>query len=319
MASQDCPIPSEEESFGTCWPACKAGYSGFGARCLVNCPVDFVDHGPTCEPPSVERVPVKASVDSCGPGQEDRNGDCFEPQTFGWYNKQAGCGCVRRTLAERAVCPQGYDRYNGACLPGCPLGYSSLIDAYNRVTSPTCFKTCPTLSGSTKPWPSINGQCVKEGYSRMNPTQSAAIAVSRSKTMLNTFASKPNGSTVLERYRAGVAGLETANALGFSFNPLSWFGTDFSGVIQQLQSLLYIVAGLMLLFFLGPTLLPGLGKGLGSLFQFVGLGVGRTVAAAGSVAGAAGSVVGAAGEVVSAVGRDAAVVIRAPADRLASA
>lgn len=309
MTSPDCPIPSEQESLGSCWPVCKAGFSGFGARCLAECPPGFIDHGPTCEPPSVERVPVKASIEACGPRQEDRNGDCFEPQTFGWYNKQIGCGCVRRTLAQRAVCPQGYDRYNGSCLPGCPLGFSSLIDAFNRVVSPVCFKTCPSLSGSIKPWPTINGQCVKEGYSRMGPTPSAAIAVSKPKSMLNTFATKPNGSTVLERYRAGVGPqlLGGTDFISSFFDPAAWDAN-----IARLYKLAIIAAIFAGIFFLGPTLLPGLGQGLGSLFKFAGVGVGRTVAAVGQVAGTA-------GEIVSAVGKDAAVVIRAPADRLASA
>lgn len=311
-----CPVPNEQLSLGFCYSPCPAGYTGQGSACIANCPAGFIDHGSTCEPPTVTRQPGKPYLEPCGSSEIEQNGNCFEPQTFSWYNQVSGCGCIKKTMTERVKCPTGYVVYNNACLPQCPPGYTSITDATGNLVSAACTKLCPPKPNSRDLWSALNGQCVKDVKSRMATATSSANttvkSMSKPKSMLSSIASSKGGSNVLERSRVGMGstasgplgdglGDGVSDVLGFLSNIMD--GSFLGALAQNLDKLLWPIAIIVLLIFLGPSLLPGLGKGVGALLQYTGIGVGKVVEATGTVAA----------KVETAVGENVAEVVRIPA------
>lgn len=285
-----CADPSQELSNGFCYDKCPNGYVGSGAVCLQNCPSNFIDHGAACEAPSVIRQTIKSFLEPCQPGQIDRNGDCFEPQTFTYGPQgpvQSGCGCIKRAREQRLQCPPGYIKYNNSCVSGCPTDYHDIIDPVTKqVSSLLCIMQCPFKDSSKQRW-SLQGQmCVKPTLKRLrhrpggvdsNGSNQYGPEFGVPNSVLSSLAKRPLGSSVNDRVRTGQS-VGASNAAGSSFLTEGW-----KQLASQPLLLVLIVFGGFTIYFIGPALFKGLGKLLGS----VAAGAGGLVESTSNVASGA--------------------------------
>lgn len=271
-----CVDPGQELSNGFCYEKCPNGYVGSGAVCLQNCPVGFVDHGAACEAPSVLRQTIKAFLQPCQPGQIDRNGDCFEPQTFTNGPQgpvQSGCGCIRRSRDQRLQCPQGYVKFNSACVSECPKGYHDINDDTGQISSLYCALQCPFKESSKQRWTLLGEMCVKPAQKRLRHkpaglTQSGANQYGPyfgiPNSVLSSLARKPLGSSVNDRVRTGQS-VGASNAASSNVLTEGW-----KQLLSQPILLVIIIFGGMALWKLGPPLFSRLGTFLGSLATSAG-------------------------------------------------
>ena len=278
--------PGQELSNGFCYDKCPTGFSPYGALCLQNCPVGFTDHGMGCEAPSQLRTSIKASIEPCSQGQIDKNGDCYEPQSFIQTSlgpKAIGCGCIRRQLKDRIQCPGGYQKYNNSCVSACSQGFKSIVNASGQISSLLCIAECPKNINSKTQWTSSASLCVKPARKRLPHSVTSTIVYPDygiPNTMLSMLAKKPLGTSLNERVRTGQSvGASQAAKPGSNFFLESW-----STLFNQPVLIVSIIGFLIFLFYAGPSIFRGLGKLIGS-----------TASAAGSVATAAGSVAEGAG------------------------
>ena len=271
-----CVDPSQELSNGFCYEKCPNGYVGSGAVCLQNCPTGFTDHGAACEAPSILRQTIKAFLQPCQPGQIDRNGDCFEPQSFTNGPQgpvQSGCGCIRRTRDQRLQCPQGFIKFNSACASECPLGYSDIKDQSGQITSLYCAQECPFKDSSKQRWTLLGEMCVKPAIKRLRH-KPAGVSQSGANqfgpyfgvpnSVLSNLARRPLGSSVNDRVRTG-------QSVGASNSATSNIFTEgWKQLIAQPILLLIIIFGGIAFWKIGPPLFFGLGKLLGSVASSAG-------------------------------------------------
>lgn len=280
-----CEIPSHDIFSGFCYEDCPAGYSPDGGQCYRDCPDKFVDHGMACEPPSILRKPVKAFMTPCSEGQIDVNGDCYEPQVATWYNKVSGCGCIRRKLADRLQCPEGYELYNNSCVTKCPEGYVDVRNASGKIASLYCHEECPLDRGSnTNRWAFIGGLCVKEYIDR---AKHDIIGRDASGNAVYRVALKqPNGAATILSKRAMTQGSNSRQRLGFdimgglkdfgnALNPATYINSFLDSLFEPAKKIL-LLAAMVFGAFYG---LPSLFKLISSLFAAVG-GVAKGVGAA---------------------------------------
>lgn len=234
----------------------------------------------SCEPPTILRQTIKSYTSPCPAGQIDRNGSCFEPQTFS-YGAQGpiavGCGCVRKTLAQRVQCPSGYEKYNNGCVSKCPAGFTSILDSEGQIASMYCTQACPKVDNSSVPWQSLGQLCVKPlrkrlqhlSYSLGPEGQQLVPNYGLPNSVLNTLSHKPLGSSVNDRVRTGQSVGASNSALpGSSFLKESW-----SQLFSQPIILLSIIGLVFILRYLGPPLF----RGLGSLLKSVATSAGTLV------------------------------------------
>lgn len=244
---------------------------------MQNCPTNFIDHGTLCEAPSLLRQTIKAFLMSCQPGQVDRNGDCFEPQTFSMTPQgpvQNGCGCVKRTRQQRLQCPTGYEIYNNSCVSACPSGYESIKDPNTgQITSLFCMAPCPLQNNSKLRWTSTGQMCAKPVIKRLRHTVSGVDQQGNHQiipefgipsSILSLLSARPLGSSVNDRVRTGQT-VGQSNAAASNFFTESW---------RQLSSqpvlILSLILGTIAFFFLGRPLLNGLGRLFGSIAASAG-------------------------------------------------
>ena len=277
--------PGQELSNGFCYDKCPTGFSAYGALCLQNCPTGFTDQGMGCEPPTEIRSVIKASIEPCQQGQVDKNGDCFEPQTFVQSTlgpKSIGCGCIRRYLKDRIQCPGGYEKYNNSCVSACNQGYTSVLDSAGQISSLFCISECPQNINSKVPWTFSAALCVKPAKKRLAHKATPTIVFPDygvPNTVLSALSKKPLGSTTNERNRTGQSVSATQDAKP-NANPLfeSW-----SALLNQPILIIVLVASVIFLYYGGPAIF----RGLGSLFGSVAAGTGALAKGTLDVAGAA--------------------------------
>jgi len=279
-------VPSQVYSNGFCFNKCPLNYSPYNALCLQDCPAGFTDLGHTCVPPTVLRETVKSSYEPCGSNQIDRFGNCFEPQvtTLVTVNGVAqprvvGCGCIRKTISDRIKCPAGFVKFNNGCVTKCPEGFFDITDASGSISSMYCKAKCPLKAGSQERWTSIGDQCVKEYISNASTVASSVglnagnapyarnntVTFGVPNTVLSYLASRPLGSSLNDRVRVGQSvgnAVSQAGVGSWASNASTWVG-----LLSDPFSLFVIVVVLALLFYLGPTFLPLLGKALGNLLN----------------------------------------------------
>lgn len=341
-----CDNPSQELSNGFCFDKCPSGWQAFGGMCLKSCPAGFVDHGTTCEPPSVLRKPINAYMSACPDNQVDRNGNCFEPQTttFIMLNgslvpKVTGCNCIKRTLAQRLQCTSGYVPFNNGCISKCPANYTDIKDSIGEIASMYCQELCPLKTNSKNVrWPHINGQCVKEYRSRTNQIAGALSVRPTSKTrntvpklgkpvtVASELAKKPLGSSLNDRYRAAQSIYKDLGSSPLTNPYKSAIPDSWTSLFADPSSLLIFFVVIAVVIFAGPKLFPLLGSAIGYVFKGLGLltekvesGVGSVVSGAGTAAGA---IIGSTGTVLAdvekSVGSNVAAAIARPAAKLAA-
>lgn len=326
-----CDNPSQELSNGFCFDKCPNGWQAFGGMCLKSCPTGFVDHGTTCEPPSLLRKPINAYLSACPDGQIDQNGNCFEPQTTTYVTlngvqvpRVTGCNCIKRTNSQRLQCTSGFTPFNNGCISKCPSGYVDIRDSTGEISSMYCQELCPLKTNSKNVrWPHINGQCVKEYKSRTTQVNSSLSSTGVGKnstprlgkpvTVASELAKRPLGSSLNDRYRAAQS---IYRDLGSSpaTNPIqNAFGDSWSSLFEDPSKLILFFIVVAVILFAGPSLLPLLGKGVGYVLKGLGLLAGKVE---GGVGTAAGALVGSAGTVVAgvttAVGKNVSAAIARP-------
>ena len=276
MAS--CQIPSQELSNGFCYTKCQPGWTGYGSMCLQNCPPGFTDHGMACEAPSTLRTTVKSFIASCQPGQVDRNGDCFEPQTFSNGPQGpsiAGCGCIKKTLKQRIQCPTGYTYYNNGCVSVCPQGYKSILDETGAIASMYCTSDCPNQDNSKSLWTSLGQNCVKPTKKRLEHSTNSVDQYGQRQsapnygipnTTLSALSKRPLGSSLNDRVRTNqsVSSAQSSQP-GNNFLTETW-----KQLINQPIIIVSILVGFFFLKIAGPFLFAGVGKLLGSLTSATG-------------------------------------------------
>lgn len=307
-------MPSQQLSNGFCYDKCPNGWDPSGSACLSKCPAGFTDHGTTCEPPSILRSTIKAYVEACPANQIEIGGNCFEPQTVSYavvngqqVPKVSGCGCIRRTLEQRIQCPQGYVKYNNACLPPCPAGYDDVKAPDGTVLSMYCLEKCPLNYGSKNDrWRFIGGQCVKEFRSRLpqrpgsttsqttpsDPSFRILRAVfGTPETVLSNLSKKPLGS-LQNRYRAGQSLYKDLNnnTGGIQdFLPTSWID-----LLENPQAIVIFGFAIVAIIYALPLIAKGVGGFVSFLLPSLGKATGAVVEGAGGlVKGAEGVVQGA--------------------------
>lgn len=302
-----CQVPTQEFSNGFCYDKCPAGYSPYSSGlCLQNCPTNFVDHGTACQPPSVIRKSSKTTISKCEDNQIDRNGNCFEPQTINTIllngqevPKVTGCGCIRKTLAQRIQCPNGFTVYNNSCVSACPTGYKDIKDKNGNITSMYCIAECPVkITNASERWKYIGGLCVKDYTSRLSHNFDAVSHKSQMsltkfievpidgipQTMVSYLANRPLGSSLNDRNRVGQSVSESLGANNPFSNPFSSsIGDSWLSLIFDPAKLAFALIIFGLIIFGGPSLFPLLAKGLGSIVKGVGIGVGSVTEGAGSL------------------------------------
>ena len=122
---------------GICYPKCEDGYHNSTCfTCISNCPEGYVNSGvATCskggEVYAKSTYPIKKSP--CDNGQRDDGTSCWEDLKTdcswgGWHNtvlncNTTGCGCIKKTLMDRAYCDPGDKNVGGICYPNCNDGY----------------------------------------------------------------------------------------------------------------------------------------------------------------------------------------------------
>lgn len=280
-----CADPSQELSNGFCYTRCPNGYSGSGAVCLQNCPTNFVDHGAVCEAPSFLRQTIKAFLMACQQGQIDRNGDCFEPQTFSLGPQgavQSGCGCIKRSREQRLQCPNGYVKFNNSCVSECPRGYRDILDPLTgKINSLYCTMDCPMQDNSKLLWATSGQMCIKPSIKRLRHKIAGVDQIGNYQTgpefgapssVLSTLASKPLGSSVNDRVRTGQT-VGQSNAVSNSLLNEGWKQLG-SSPIQ-----IAIIVGIIVLAIIGRPLF----NGIFSFFSSVAKSAGNVVEGASSV------------------------------------
>lgn len=276
MAS--CQIPSQELSNGFCFNKCQPGWTGYGSMCLQNCPPGFTDHGMACEPQSLIRTSIKSFIAPCQPGQIDRNGDCFEPQTFINSSQgptSSGCGCIKKTLKHRIQCPAGYTYYNNGCVSVCPQGYKNILDETGSIASMYCTSDCPNQDNSKTLWTSLGQNCVKPFQKRLSHTTNSVDQYGQRQsapnygipnTTLSALSKRPLGSSLNDRVRTNQSvGSSQSSQPGSNFFTETW-----KQLINQPIIIISILVGFFFLKIAGPFLFSGIGKLLGSLTAATG-------------------------------------------------
>jgi len=334
-----CKLPSQEVSNGFCYDKCAAGFSGYGAMCLQDCPEGYADHGLTCEPPSQLRQTVKSSLQPCASAQVDRNGNCYEPQSITYVSvngtqvpKITGCGCIRKTLAQRIQCPSGYKPYNNGCITDCPSGFHDILDGAGNINSMYCQKACPQKVNSKETWELVGDLCVKDyikrqrhnesstGYSSSAIKKTLRPYASAPVTMLSYLGQRPLGSSLNDRVRGGQSVNQSlGSGLGSGIpNPFSSAVGDswFSLLLDPSKLLLFaLLAGILI--FGGPTFYRLFAAGIGSLAKGAGSAGGSVLTGTGTAAGA---IVSSTGQVTAdiekAVGENVAATIARTASKL---
>lgn len=342
-----CNISSQIYANGFCFDPCPAGQSPVGDVCVFNCPEGFLNRGEACEPPSFLRKPVKSYLAPCAPNEIDQNGNCYEPQVVSYITgpdktqiaKVSGCGCIKKTLDERVQCPKGFSRYNNGCVTECPPGFTDIKDDEGRIKSLYCTELCPLKENKkNERWQNIGGLCVKEYKKRIATKEDTVVADTKQyagtfgtnpvyglpSTMSSYLASRPLGSSLQDRYRAGQSiqnNLSTSpdtnpfqNALG-----TSWLSLFFN---PSRLALALIIFGLLI--FGAPYLFPLLAQGFGSVVKGLGLltasvetGAGKVIEGAASGAGQIiESTGGVLADIETSVGKNVAAAIATPASRL---
>lgn len=347
-----CVVPSQELSNGMCFDRCKPGWSPYGGLCLQECPEGFKDRGHACEPPSALRTVSRPYLSACPDGQIDRNGACYEPQTVSYIfvsgpngtttkvPKVSGCGCIRRTLEQRLQCPGGFEVVNGSCASKCPPGFGASEGLY-------CSQECPLKKNSKERWASMGGLCVKDHYSRVphdssayTSTQPAVVngggTLTRTTqaasapvyglpfTVVSYLASRPQGSSLQDRIRAGQTIAQSLGASGFN-NPFSnAVGDSWLNLLLDPSKILLFAAILVGVIWGGPYLFGGVGalfkglaggtgEGIGAAVKGTGQAVGSVVRGAGRVAESAENVVA---DISQSVGENVAASVAMPAAKL---
>lgn len=312
-----CEVPAQEVYSGFCYDACEAGWSPYSGQCLKDCPAKFVDHGQTCEPPSVLRKPVKAYMTPCAEGQVDVNGDCYEPQIATWHNNVTGCGCIRKKLVDRLQCPDGYELYNNSCVTKCPEGYQNTLTPEGRIGSLYCHAKCPYKEDATARWPFIGGLCVKEFKQRTRHelvhTDSLGEPVYRVRlsapvSAMSVLAKRASSMGSLNRYETGgiFDGL-----IPDALNPAKAFDSVVDSFLEPLKKVGFILLGAVLLFTVGIPLLKGAGTLIGGVTKGLSSAAAGAGAGIGSVAAGTGSLLKSAEETVGKVAKGAGGVIEA--------
>jgi len=288
----------------------------------------------------------------CTGTQIDRNGNCYEPETvvFATVNGQSvpkisGCGCIKKTLAQRIQCPSGYIEFNNGCVTACPQGYNDIKDAQGNVSSLYCLAACPLKTNGTRSgskgerWSLISNQCVKNYYKRVahknNTSVSLGSVTTRSTpvlgipmTMASYLASKPMGSSINERIRSGQSIPQSVGkslGSGLSSDPFeNALGDSWLSLIFSPSKLLWALLLFGVVIFGGPYLFPLLAQGFGLLFKGLGAGAGSTAVGLGKVTegtgSATGSLIAATGQVTAdiekAVGKNVAAAVTTTASKL---
>jgi hypothetical protein len=303
MTSQ-CQIPTQEFLNGFCYDKCPAGYSPYNSGiCLQNCPINFTDLGTACQPPSVLRTSAKTMISKCADNQVDRNGNCYEPQMVNTIllngvevPKVTGCGCIRKTFAQRIQCPSGFDIYNNECVSKCPTGFTGIKDINGNISSMYCIAECPLRIGtSNQRWKFVGGLCVKDFTRRLAHSSSGLSSTPGTfietpvdgipNTMVSYLAGRPLGSSLNDRNRVGQSINESLGATQPFSNPFaSSIGDSWLSLIFDPAKLAYALIIFGVIIFGGPTLFPLLAGGIGALFKGIGLGLGSTAEGAGSLA-----------------------------------
>lgn len=303
-----CVVPSQELSDGFCFDRCPQGWSGRGALCLRDCPVGFADLGMGCQPASRPRRVVKSYLQPCNSGQSDVQGDCYEPQKInvvtvnGIQTPQVvGCGCIRKYLIDRVQCPEGYEVYNNSCVEKCGPGFTSVKDNTGTITSPYCISECPLkVNSKTDRWTFLGGVCVKESRSRVSYQETSTLPSTQLDTriralrmnlglpvtMASELANLPNGSTLLERYRAGIGILKNVQQNPDTNSWLNFFGNNWGSFLSNPSALIFGFVLIFGLFYILPALAPlfkGVASLLGSLFTGIGVAGKDVLETAGSV------------------------------------
>jgi len=292
-----CEIASQEYKNGFCYDKCPEGYTGDNAgMCLENCPPNFVDHGTSCDPPSVMRKIAKTIISPCQSNQIDKNGNCYEPQVITNVSingkmvpKVVGCGCNRKTLDQRISCPSGYVVYNNDCVSECPTGFDAIKDQEGNIASLYCMAKCPLKKkNSNTRWDFRGGVCIKDYITRLSHDasndQGPDVPVDGlPSTMASFLASRV--SSLNSRYRYGQS---ISDSLGSnpSTNPLAGIvGDSWGDFFGHPDKIVFVIIIIVVLIYVGPTLFPLLGKGLGYIISGVGLGVGSITSGAGKIVG----------------------------------
>ena len=312
-----CEVPTQEFSNGFCYDICPGGYKGYNGMCLQNCPSSYVDHGLSCEAPSVLRKPAKSYLMPCVETQIERNGDCFEPQSVNYtmipgpsgvkipVPRITGCGCIRRKFIDRVQCPSGYSIYNGGCVSDCPSGFQSILDSNGNIDSMYCQQYCPYETNSKTRWQLLGGLCMKSWLKRIPVRQTSTnlstvtnttsrglqLQLGLPSTSLSYLASRPLGSSLNERVRSGQS--IPASLLINGYGPAgigssavsSILGDSWMALLLDPSKLLLALFLFGLLIFGGPTLFKLISNGLGSLISGVGSAGGSIAKGVGSAAG----------------------------------
>ena len=307
--SAACQVSTQELVNGFCYDKCPPGYSSSDSGlCLQQCPPGFTDHGMACEPPTVLRSSLKPTIAPCLPTQIDKNGSCYEPQTYTYVTvngtlvpKVSGCGCIRKTLTDRLQCPTGYQIYNNDCVSPCPPGFQDITDASGSIASLYCAAQCPLKStNGSQRWPFVAGLCVKDHKKRVPHTPGFLTSASTPTnlafglvpmpglpaTMASYLANKPGGSSLQDRYRVGQTVQQSLGA-NPTASPLLMAASQLSSTWDSLfldpWKLLLFVVIIGLLIFGGPDLFKGIAAGLSALAKGVGLGAGSVVEGTGGL------------------------------------
>jgi hypothetical protein len=340
-----CAVPSQEFFNGFCYDKCEPGWTAVADVCLANCPVGFTTRGEACEPETILRNPVRTYFEPCQENEIDINGSCYQPQKVistrnasGEQVRVSGCGCITKTLDQRIQCPDGFVRYNNGCLTKCPEGYSDILDKNGKIISLYCTKECPLKPGSKDTrWPYIGGLCVRPWKTRLASTVTEATlfdtendasvrairpAYGLPQTMASYLASKPLGSSLQDRYRAGISIYKNLDSNPDTSSLLGAIGTKTATTFEKY--LIYFIVIIVVLAFFLPSILPYLGRAFGSVLEGFGVlagkveqGAGSVIAGVGSGAGAIAAATGqAAASVEKAVGSNVAAAIESRASRL---
>jgi hypothetical protein len=202
-----------------------------------------------------------------------------------------------------------------------------------------CTELCPLKENKkNERWQNIGGLCVKEYKKRIATKEDTVVADTKQyagtfgtnpvyglpSTMSSYLASRPLGSSLQDRYRAGQSiqnNLSTSpdtnpfqNALG-----TSWLSLFFN---PSRLALALIIFGLLI--FGAPYLFPLLAQGFGSVVKGLGLltasvetGAGKVIEGAASGAGQIiESTGGVLADIETSVGKNVAAAIATPASRL---
>jgi hypothetical protein len=202
--------------------------------------------------------------------------------------KVVGCGCNRKTLAQRISCPGDYVVYNNECVSQCPPGFADIKDVDGNIVSLYCMAPCPLKkANSNERWPFSGGLCVKDYTSRTahsSSLHSPDIPVDGLPSTMASFLSSRE-SSINSRYRYGQS---ISDSLGSSplGNPFAVLvGDSWENLFSAPDKIVFLIILILVLIYAGPPLLPLIGKGLGYIFSGLGLGLGSVAGGVGKVTG----------------------------------